>query len=311
MSQLKSQIDMLLTGASSAYIPEGYICEEILPMIGAVQSSGKLAKYGNQHLRIENSVKSGRGAYRRVEAITRSTASYQIEGHGLEGLVSKEDYKNVLNPYDAEKDETMGLTSMLWLEKEQVLADTLTSTSIITQNATLAGSDQYSDYTNSDPLDDFATARSTVRSGCGMAPNLAAMDWAVWNMLRFHPQMLDALGFKMARPGGLSPDELAVALGVEKLLIGKAVKNSAKEGQSDSLAAVWGKHIVFAVAPAKAQPYQVSLGYRVQYQGEQPRKVYKYNPNNPPESTAILVEDNYDMLISNAAAAYLIKDAIA
>jgi hypothetical protein len=87
--------------------------------------------------------------------------------------------------------------------------------------------------------------------------------------------------------------------------------NSANEGQTDSLAAVWGKHIIFGVLPLQAQVRQVSLGYLVQYAGEAPRKVYKYAVNNPPESNAILVEDNYDMFISNANAGYLIKNAIA
>ena len=137
------------------------------------------------------------------------------------------------------------------------------------------------------------------------------MDWAVWNTLRFHPQMLDALGFKQVRPGGLTAEEVAVAIGVDKVLIAKAMYNSVKKGQSDTLAAVWGKHIVFAYVPAAAMPYQVSVGYQVRYLGEGSNKVYKQSLFNPPGATEILVESNYDMFISNAAAAYLIKDVIA
>lgn len=311
MAQLKAIVDKLLTKASSMYVPTGYVSEKALPSIGVLQSSGLLGKYGNSHLRIENSLKGGRGQYRRVETITRSTTGYQIEGHGLEGIVTKEDYKNVELPYKAEEDEVLGLTSSLWLGKEKSLADTLSSTAILTQNTTLSGTAQFSDYANSDPLDKFKTARETVRSGCGVSPDTALMDWSVWNVLRFHPQMLDSLGYKFNRPGGLDINELAVAMGVKRILLAEAVYNSAKEGQSDSLAAVWGKHIIFGVLPEKAMVRQVSLGYLVQYEGEAPRKVYKYDLNNPPESRGILVEDNYDMLISNAAAGYLIKDAIA
>jgi hypothetical protein len=39
--------------------------------------------------------------------------------------------------------------------------------------------------------------------------------------------------------------------------------------------------------------------------------VYKQAAFNPPGSNIVLVEDAYDMLISNALAAYLIKDAVA
>lgn len=311
MSQLKAQVDKLLTNVSSALIPKGYIAEDLLPFIGSKQSTGLLGKYGAQHLRIESSLKAGRGAYKRVESITRSTTSYAIVGHGLEGMVSAEDYKNVELPYKAEEDEVMGVTTMLWLEKEKSLADSLTSTSVMTQNTTLTGTNQYNDYLNSDPIADFATARSTVRSGCGFAPDTAVMDWAVWNKLRYHPNLLDYLGYKYARPGGLKEDEMAVALGVDKVLIAGSVYNSAQEGQTDVIAAVWGKNIVFGVFPDKAVPYQVSLGYIVGYEGQQPRKVYKQENFNPPGSTSILVEDNYCMLVSAVGAGYLIKNAIA
>ncbi len=311
MSQVKAIQDKLLTQASSMYIPEGYVCEEVLPPVFVVEKTGKLAKYGTDHLRIETTIGGGRGAYRRVEAITRSTDTYSVDSHGLEGVVTPDDRRNVMTPYDAEEDEVLGLTSLLWLKKEKGLADTLTSTSIITQNVTLSGEEQYSDYTNSDPIDDFRTARGTILDATGFMPNIAILDILVWNTLRFHPQMLDALGFKDNRPGGLSVEELAVAMGVGKIKLAKARYESAKEGQTSSLAAVWGKHIVFAVAPASATKYQTSLGYRVQLAGQTPRKVYKYPIYNPPESTGIICEDAWDMFLSKVACAYLVKSVIA
>lgn len=311
MAQLTAIVDKLLSNASSMYVPEGYISESILPLSVVKQKTGKLAKYGTNHLRIETTIGGGRGAYRRVESITRSTSSYTVDSHGLEDLVTQDDYDNVEVPYDAEQDVVMGLSSLLWLKKEKGLADTLTSTSVITQNVTLAGTEQYSDGLNSDPLDDFQTARSTVRAGCGVAPYGVAMDWAVWNVLRYHPQMMDAVGYKYARPGGLSVDELATAMGVKKLLVAGSLYESAAEGQTSSLAPVWGKHIVFFAAPDAAAKYQVSLGYRVQLSRSQPRQVFKYAINNPPGSTGVLVEDHWDMFISNASCAYLLKSVIA
>jgi len=311
MSQMKAIQDVLLSGVSNGLFLKGYISEKLFPIIKSAQSTGKLGAYGTAHLRIENTVKGGRGAYRRVESSTTSTSSYAIEGHGLEGMVTKEDYKNKVDPFDAEQDETIGLQSLIWLGKEKALADALTSTSIMTQNVTLSGTSQFSDYNNSDPVARFATARSVIRAACGVAPNVAALDWAVWNKLRFHPQMLDALGFKYDRPGGLLESEMASVLGVQRVEIADVVYESAVEGQTSALLPVWGKHIVFAVLPDSAQKRQVSLGYEVRYDGEAPRKVYKWALNNPPDSTAILCEDNYDQLVSSVAAGYLIKDCIA
>lgn len=311
MAQTKAIVDKLLTNVSSMLQPEGLVAEMVLPLVTVKQKTGKLAKYGTSHLRIEHSFVAGRSEYRRVEPIVRSSTGYEVESHGLSSVVTEDDYLNVELPYKAEEDEVKGLTHMIALAKEQALADTLTSTSVITQNVTLAGSDQLSDYSNSDPLDVFRQARVAIRNGCGLPPNFAVMDWEVANTLAYAPQILDALGFAANRSGQLSDQELAKALGVEKLFIAKGVKEAGKEGQASSISAVWGKHIVLGYAPSAAAPYQVSLGYRVALEGQAQRRVFKYDIANPPNSTGILVDDSYDFLISNAGAAYLIKNAIA
>lgn len=311
MSQMKAIVDKLLTPVASGYFPKGYVCEEVLPEVQSAQYSGLLGKFGTGHLRIENTIVGGRGKYRRIETQQRSTQSFVIEGHGLEGMVTKQDYANVEDPFDAERDETKGLTTVLWLEKEKMLADTLTSTAIMTQNTTLSGTSQFSDYNNSNPVGVVSDAVNTIIDGCGEEPNLMVMDTKVYRKVKFHPQLLDALGYKYARPGGLKAQEVADAFGIEKILVASARYESAAEGQTSSLAPCWGKDIVLVVAPEKAEIGQVSVGYMIRPTGSQPRKVYKQPTFNPPGATEILVEDEYDMLISNAKAGYLIKAAIA
>ena len=116
MSQMKATVDKLLTQASAGYFPKGFACEKILPEVRVKQWSGKLAKYGTNHLRIETNYSGGRGEYRRAEPIVREQATYQIEGHGLETLVSASELANVDSPYQALTDSVLGLTSQLILE---------------------------------------------------------------------------------------------------------------------------------------------------------------------------------------------------
>lgn len=312
MAQLKAIIDKLLTRVSNAYIPEDmdYVSEKWAPNLQVAQNSGKIGNYGKDHLRIVNTVMGGRGKAPRLQSITRSSNTYLVEPHGLEGLVTKEDYRNVEDPYDAERDETLGLTTVLWLGKEKALADSLGSTSTITQNVTLSGTSQYNDYTNSDPLGDFKTARSTVRAN-GVPPNRAIMDWAVADTLAYHPGILEALGYTQNRAGQLSEAELAKAMGIQMLHIARAIYNTADEGQSDSLGAVWGKDIVFYYAPMAAGRYQKSVGYYITLSGQGSRQVSKTPTSNPPGGTEIVVVDDYDQVLVDVNDAYLIDSAIA
>lgn len=311
MSQLVSLQDKLLSNVATGLFPKSSICEQILPKLTSKETTGKIGRYGNQHLRIVQSVKGGKGKYRQVDSVTRSTTGYDIEGHGLTDLVTKEDYRNVLAPFKAEEDVTLALSTILWVEKEKALADQLGNTSVLTQNTTLVGADQWNNHVSSAPLDDITLAHLAVYDGCGEEANTAIMSKEVWDYLSYHPQFLDALGFKQNRPGGLTEQELAKVLKVQKLLIGKMKYNSAKEGQSDVLSSVWGKNFVLAVCPETPAIGQISLGYHVMYEGEAPRKVYKQSLFNPPGATEILVEDSYDQLLVQVNAAYLVKNAVA
>lgn len=314
-TQMSAVQDQLLTKSLLGYWPKKWISELILPTVTHSQYSGKLGKFTKQHLRIVSTIGGGKGKYRYVDSIAVDSDSFDIESHGLVDIVTKRDYKNYNSPFRPEDNKAKALQTMIFLAKEKGLADQLSNTAVITQNTTLSlAEDKYGDYLNSTPVQDFSTARNAVYDGCGEDPNTAIMNKKVWEKLRYHPQLLESLGFKENRPGGLKESELASILEVDKLLIGSAKYNSAKEGQTAVLSDVWGNHIIFAVCPEKASVEdgggQVALGYTVRLDGEDPRKVYKTPVSNPPGSNEILVEDEYDQLIVDVGAAYLIKDAI-
>lgn len=310
-TQMKGIIDPLLSNVSSAYIPQGCVADSLFPALKFAQYTGKLGSYGKGHLRIENTVVAGRGKYRQVQAITRSTSGFEIEGHGLSGMVTKYDYKNVIDPFDAEKDETMALSTILLLEKEKGLADVLGDTATLTQNTTLSGGSQWSDYANSAVMSVINAGKAAVRDGSGQIANTMILDYKVAEILRYHPELLDMLGFKYARPGGLTNEDLSKAMGIDNVIVPNCMYNSAKEGQTAVMAPVWGKFAVIAAIPASAQKYQISLGYNIRLDGGSPRQVFKQPVFNPPGATEILVEDEYDLVLSDVTAGYLIAGAIA
>lgn len=312
-AQLNAIVDKLLTNVSNMPASNDdadFICERTLPVIDVVQDSGKLAKYGTGFLKIQASLMGGRGQAKRVDLITRDTDSYQLEKHGLEGIVTEEDYRNVEDPFDAESDEVMGIRSALWLEKEKTLADSLLSSSVMTNGATLSGNAQFSDYDNSDPLGKSKAAHEAVKGQCAKQANAIVMGWQVKNALKYHPAILESLGFTMARAGLLSDEDLCKAFDVKKILVGSVMYDSTDDGVALSLAHVWGKHMLFCVLPDSAQKYQTSVGYLVKRAGEGFRQVYKSPINNPPGSKSIILQDRHDLIIKPAAG-YLYTNAVA
>lgn len=310
MTQNRAIVDKLLTNVSDQYVPKDYLSEIILPLITVRQTSGLLAGYGNDHIRIGTDLylHSGDDKFPRIKVRNRNTTSWVLQKHALSAIIPEEEFHNVEQPFDARKDTTNHITSLLWGEKEFGLSTTLSDTAILTNNVTLSGTSQYTDVDNSNPLGDFRTARSTIRGLVGQKPNIAIMNGQVQDALMIHPQILDRLGFKHNRDGMLTNQELARALDVDKVLVSDTLGNTAKEGQTDVITTIWGDHIVFAVAPKSASKNQISLGYRIQKNS--PRRVSRFTLDDPTGAEQINIDDNYDQLISNTNAGYLIKDAI-
>lgn len=312
MPQNTAITDKFLTNLSNKLVPKGFIAEMVLPIVPVVETTGKIANYGNGHLRIETTLHIGRGPYARVDSVTRSSDTYSLENHGLQATITDEDFRNVEKPYDARIDETDALTTHLLLEKEAGLANILQDPAIITQGITLAGNAQYNnrDHADSNPIEDRQTAGNTLLDIIGSEPNVAIMGRKVFNALRFHNQLIRSLGFADNRAGALSEAELAMALELEKIFVGDALFNSAKEGQADVIGPVWGKDLIYAKVGEPALRQKV-LGFTMQKSGRAPRTVQREKNFTPRGSEELSVDDSYDQLILNAECGFLIQDAIA
>ena len=310
-SQVRAIVDKLLTNVSNQLIPEGYISELILPELKVKQTTGLIGKYSNDHLRIIDTRVGGKGMYPMVDTVVRSSTAYQLQDHALKEILVEDDFDNVEQPFDAEQDSITALTTHLWLEKEKGLADAAADPSVITQGVTLSGTDQWTDYANSNPLEDLRDGRKGTRAGCGKKANMAFMDEDVADTLRFHPQLLDSLGFKDNRPGGLSDDEMAKALKVKFVHVGEAVFNDSVQPATDSIKPVWGKHFWYAHSPKVASRRQQAFGYRLQKGNQKPRQVFKSFPDEPVNSRKLIVKDKYQQLFTNVNCAYRILNSIA
>lgn len=311
MSQMKAQVDKLLTNVSLQVASKGLIADEIFPKLVVDQYTGLIGKYGNEHLRAEDDLGGGRHEYRRVDPIDYEAGiPFSVQDHGLEDLVTKRDLKNVEDPFDAEKDKTVGLTQKVQIGKEIRAAAALTNASVITQNVTLVGNQQFSDFNNSRPLTVFKNAHDAIINGLGVQPNRAVMSLRTYNTLRYHPEILEKLGYTQQRAGLITYEEMARALDVEKLLVGSGIVNTAKKGQTASRSSIWGNSIAFYIATEEPELESINAGFKLNVRGEEERQVRKYFIDNP-GATAIIVEESYDFKIAMPEAAYLIQAAIA
>jgi hypothetical protein len=309
----RARVDKMLVEISRRRNVVGLIANQVLTSVFVRKDSGLIGKYDKSNLRIEHDIVGGETPYPRVTASVKDTDRYALEKHGLSGVITEEDKTNEEQPFDARKDRTMELTDKLNLGKEIALATPLTSTSVLTNNTTLSGTDQYSDYSGSAPLEDWRAAWASIFEKAGKPSRIpgtfAIVPWDVFNYLSYHPDLLETLKYTRPKDAGLTEQEMARVLAVDRLLIPWSQYNTAKEGQTDSLATVWGKNIIFGYAPRAGTKRMETLGFQVAKRAD--TRVFTRTLGNPPNADEIMVDIEYDFLLTEVGAAYLIKDAIA
>ena len=108
---------------------------------------------------------------------------------------------------------------------------------------TLSGTSQFSDYTNSDPI---GVIKTGMEATLVFTPNTLVMGRAVWSRLSSHPRIVNAVKGNVTNAGIVTREqfvELFSGEGISQLLVGDAMVNTAKPGQTPVLQRAWGKHI--------------------------------------------------------------------
>ena len=309
----RAREDRLLANVSRRHNVDGLVAKEILTPVTAKKSTGLIGKYGNEHLRIVHDLVGGLTEYPKITVDTKDSDRYVMEKHALGVLVSEEEIDNEEQPFEALNGATMDVTERLMLGREYALASVMTDTSVLTNNDTLAGTDQWSDYDNSDPLGDFRTARTSIYDKTGKdvrrPGGFAVVPWDVAEWLSFHPEILELYKYTSSMGAGVNNEQLRAAMKVDRIIFAASQYDSSKEGQTASITATWGKHCVFGYAPRSGSKRQTALGFTVSK--TRSHRVFRTRIDDPPNAQRILVDITYDDLITDVGAAYLFEDAVA
>lgn len=299
------RVDTILSNLSIAYKNEDYIAEQILPVVGSKKTTGKYFVYGKEKFRKVPSLRGAGASAKEVGYGLSQSTAYVCKDHALKQFVAKELVDQAMNPLQPNIDATENVTERLLVEKEYDLAVYMQNTANLTNNTTLSGTDQWSDYINSDPINDVKTGKTTIHGKIFQKPNVLLLGQEVYDKLLDHPDIIDRI--KHSALGVTTTDILARLFDVKKVIIGGAGYETATEGQTSSMGYIWGKHAWLLYVAPRPGIKSLSFGYHFQYGT---RKVDKWYDNDR-EGTFIRAHDHYTREIVSVDCAYLIKNAVA
>lgn len=244
-----------LTNFALGYAPQAgrFVANEVFPVIPVMKESGSYRIGGQEHLD-DQSARNARhmdGTYARVDH-QYSSASYGCVDYGLESLIRDPITDNADAGLDPKQDAVVILREQMLLAQElRVAAALAAATFTSTVDTALTGGNRW-DLDTSTPIQNVQTLLDAVQDQSGAPANRLLVNRAVFKALKSHADILDRIkyGGTNTSPANVTAQMLAELFGVERVIVGSAVYNSAKQGQNRSLAQAWGNSVVAFHYPA-------------------------------------------------------------
>lgn len=305
-------VDQALTNVTQAWTNDSndFISEKILPVIPVDKKTGKYWAYNKDNLVVPSStLRTGRSETQQATYGKSLNDFGPLQEHALKDFITKDEYEMTDAPLNIETDTVNFLNEQMAIAQEVDTAAVLNDNAVITNYNTLSGGNQWSDYGNSSPFADIKTGATSMRSVALKVPNTLIMSWEVWIQLIDHPDMLDRI--KWSATGVITEQDvirLFAPYGIQKLLIGKVMKNTATPGQTASLASVWGKHAWLAYVTDTPGLRQVNGGYTLRLKNS---KYVDRQDLFDPKGTELRNNDYYQQMIFASDVFYQIKNAVA
>jgi len=262
-------IDKVLTNVSVMYRNAAYVGTQIMPIVPVKKKSDIYYIYDSKadRFRVPFTLRAPKTESRTVDWKV-TTDGYVCDEHALNDLIDDIEKKNADKPLNLEVDTVEFITDILQLDLEMRIKDMLETT--LTKNAPTNG--VWSDYDTEtiDPIADIEIAKAAIHAVIFREPNVLLLGKAVYDKLKHHPKILELI--KYSQKGVLTTDLLASLFGIEKVIVGEAGYNSAKEGKAAVLNYLWGKNAILAYVEPRPGIKRFSLGYTFQSQKFQTRR---------------------------------------
>ncbi len=256
-----------LCAVAVAYKNGAMIADGVLPRVPVALESFKYNKFPVGEFFSPPDTKVGRKSQPNQVEFTATEVTDSTEDHGLDDPVPNKDSMNAAatpGMPDPKMRAALGITELMVLKREVRAASLVFNAANYGPNnkQTLAGTDQWSDYANSNPQADILEAQDSMI----MRGNLGVMGRAVWTVIRQHPKMCKAIFGNNTDAGIISRKQFADHFELDELLVGEGWVNTAKKGQAPNLVRVWGKSCAILHRNMNADTeYGVTFGYTAQF----------------------------------------------
>lgn len=222
----------------------GYIGTQLLPLQTVAENAGVYPVIPKEALmKNVNPARAPKSAYVRT-SYEYERGSYMTYEYGVEEVV--DDVERSL--FDQ---EAPGMADMLAAKRaadflmraqEKRIANLFFSATAASRFGTVSVSNEWDDFANATPIADVKGQLNNFRYASGMMPDALVCNWKVYNNLTQCAEIVDQIKYTFGSAldiRNLTPQQIAQALGVPRLIIAGGLQDTAGFGLDSSIGDIW------------------------------------------------------------------------
>jgi len=267
-------VDAILTNISVAYLQraESFIADKVFPVVPVDKQSDKYFVYSkNDWLRDEARVRVD-GTESVGSGYNITTDNYYADVFAIHKDIGDQTRANADAPINVDREAAEFVTHRLLTRREiQFVNDFMTTgkwskdITGVAASPTTNQTIQWSDYTNSDPIEDIEAGKASILSTTGLEANTLVLGYDVFRRLKNHPDLVDRIKYTSSQT--ITEDMLARMFDIERVLVSKSVKATNAEGGTAAYSFTTGKTALLAHVAPNPGILTPSAGYTFSWTG--------------------------------------------
>lgn len=262
-------VDMALTDFSQGLFQDlgGSVASQAFSQRNVAQQSNNFHVYDAADLHRTDAQKRAPNTSAERKQYGLSTGRYFCDVFALAYDVSEQERANADPVLDPEQDAVRILMDDMVMteDREWVTASFATG---IWGGTDQAGGVEFTqwDDASSTPIEDLRAQNSDMLANTGREANKLVLGHDTWaSGLVDHPDILDRI--KYTQTGIVTQDLFAGILGLDRVMVASAIRNTADEGLAETAAFILGDNALLLHAPDNAGPRSATAGVRFNWSG--------------------------------------------
>lgn len=272
-------VDSALTNLSVAYrqSANNFIADVVFPNVPVRFKSDEYYKFNRADWNRDEVTVRAPGTESAGGGFNVSTETYTAKVHAFHKDVTDQDRANADPAINLDRAAVDFVMHKMMLAKEIDWASAYFTTGVWGTDITGVASGpstgqtiKWSDTTSGDPIGDIEAAIIAMEEDTGYSPNTMVIGRKVMSALKNHPDIVDRVKYATSttdNPAKVNERTLAALFGIDRILVSRAVKNTANEGATEASAFVTGSNALLCYAAPAPSLMEPSAGYTFSWTG--------------------------------------------